>query len=109
MEVKPDGYPYILNEECTGSGICMEVCPKDAIRPNSENPDFAGYGRNIDDRIPGSGMGIGRGMGLGRGAGFGRGPGMGRGPGRGRGFGYGAGRGMGRGRGSGRGSGGGRW
>ncbi len=67
-----NGKAQINNAICTRCGKCMDVCPTNAIRPNSENPALRGLGRGR-----GSGMGYGRGMGRGQGRGMGRGRGMG--------------------------------
>ncbi|WP_082128526.1 DUF362 domain-containing protein [Kosmotoga pacifica] len=54
-----NGKAYIDNSLCIRCGKCFDVCPKDAIRPNSENP-----------LLRGRGMGQGLGMGHGRNRGY---------------------------------------
>ncbi|ACR79827.1 DUF362 domain-containing protein [Kosmotoga olearia] len=64
-----DRKAVIDNSVCTRCGKCFDVCPKNAIHPNSENPFLRGRG------IGGGGRGRGRSMGRGFGRGIGRGRG----------------------------------
>jgi ferredoxin len=52
-----NGKAVIDQNACTKCGICLEKCPKDAIRPNSENTLLRG------SRGHGMGRGLGRGTG----------------------------------------------
>ncbi len=54
-----NGKARIDNSICTRCGKCIEACPTEAIRPNSENP-----------ALRGSNIGRGRGMGSGHGHGL---------------------------------------
>jgi len=64
-----DGKAQIDNSICTRCGECFDACPMEMIRPNSENPALRGRrNRQTDGR---------RGGGIGR-SGKGRGPGKGR-------------------------------
>lgn len=69
IAMNSENVAVIDNAKCTYCGICFDVCPLQAIRPNSENPAMRGQGM---------GRGLGGG-GLGRGQGHGRGLGGGRG------------------------------
>jgi Fe-S-cluster-containing hydrogenase component 2 len=75
----------IINNQCMDCGRCVRACPEGAIHPGEERQHnfYPARGQGLPGAFTGMGGGQGRGLGRGMGRGMGRGPRDGRGGGRG--------------------------